>query len=136
MLKRAVNHVAGRDLALVALADAAGDEAGRRIVAGGRYIAGPDLQTCEFGIAVTDDYDWCGAGLASCLMQELIYSARARGLKSMEAFILSVNAPMRKLAKRLGFKETASADEPGVVRAWLDLGSAQAGGTPGEHGAV
>jgi L-amino acid N-acyltransferase YncA len=129
LLQRAVNPVAGRDLALVALADAAGDEAGRRIVAGARYIAGPDLQTCEFGIAVTDD--WCGAGLASRLMQELIRSARARGLKSMEGFILSANAPMRKLARRLGFKETASDEGPGVVRVWLVLDSAQAGEAPG-----
>jgi L-amino acid N-acyltransferase YncA len=132
MLNRAVNPVAGRDLALVALADAAGEEAGRRIVAGARYIAGPDLQTCEFGIAVTDD--WCGAGLASRLMRELIHSARARRLKGMEGFILSVNTPMRKLAKRLGFQATASSDEPGVVRVWLDLDCAQAGGTRGEQG--
>jgi RimJ/RimL family protein N-acetyltransferase len=134
MLKHAVNPVAGRDLALVALADAAGDEAGRCIVAGARYIAGPDQQTCEFGIALTDD--WCGAGLASRLMQELIHSARARGLKGMEGFILSVNIPMRKLAKRLGFRETTSREEPGVVRVWLDLDSAQAGRTPGGQGAV
>jgi RimJ/RimL family protein N-acetyltransferase len=134
LLKRAVNPVAGRDLALVALAAAAGDEAGRRIVAGARYIASPDLQTCEFGIAVTDE--WCGAGLASHLMRELIRSARMRGLKSMEGFILAANAPMRKLAGRLGFKVTASDEGPGVVRVCLDLDSAQAGATPGGQGAA
>ena len=134
MLERAVQPIAGRELALVALADATGEEANGRIVAGARYISGADLQTCEFGIAVTDE--WCGVGLASRLMQELIGSARARGLKSMEGFILSGNTPMRKLAKRLGFQVTASDEGPGVVRVVLDLGSAQAGGTPGGHSAA
>ena len=134
MLERAVQPIAGRELALVALADAAGEDGERHIVAGARYIAGEDLQSCEFAIAVTDE--WCGAGLASRLMQELIRSARARGLKSMEGFILSGNTPMRKLAKRLGFQVTASDEGPGVVRVVLDLVSAQAGGTPGGQGAA
>jgi hypothetical protein len=30
----------------------------------------------------------------------------------MEGFILSVNNPVRKLAKRLDFQETASGEEP------------------------
>jgi len=132
MLERAVQPVAGRDLALVALDDGAGAEP--RIVAGARYLAGPDLHSCEFGIAVTDD--WCGAGLASRLMQELIRSARERGLESMEGFILSGNAPMRKLAKRLGFQVTASDEGPGVVRVLLNLGPVQAGGTSGEQTAA
>jgi len=134
MLERAVHPVAGRDLALVALADPAAKGADGSIVAGARYIAGEDLRSCEFAIAVTDE--WCGAGLASRLMQELIRSARARGLKSMEGFILSGNTPMRKLAKRLGFQVTASDEGPGVVRVVLDLVSAQAGGTPGGQGAA
>jgi hypothetical protein len=54
----------------------------------------------------------------------------------MEGFILSVNAPMHKLAKRLGFQVSASAEGPGVVRVWLELDSAQAGATRGGHGAA
>jgi RimJ/RimL family protein N-acetyltransferase len=54
----------------------------------------------------------------------------------MEGFILSANAPMRKLARRLGFKETASDEGPGVVRVWLVLDSAQADATPGGQGAA
>jgi acetyltransferase len=119
MLKHAVHPVAGRDLALVALADPAGTGAEGDVVGGARYIADPALRTCEFGIAVNDD--WRGTGLASCLMNELIRSARARGLKGMEGFILAGNAPMRKLATRLGFETTASSEGPGVVRVWLDL---------------
>lgn len=134
MLERAVNPIAGRELALVALANAADEGTEGHVVAAARYIADADLRTCEFAIAVTDD--WCGLGLASRLMQELIGSARARGLKSMEGFILSGNTPMRKLAKRLGFQVTASDEGPGVVRVVLDLDSAQAGGTPGGQGAA
>jgi GNAT superfamily N-acetyltransferase len=76
MLKSAVQPVAGRDLALVALADPADPGAEGNIVGGARYIADLALQTCEFGIALDDD--WRGTGLASRLMQELIRSARAR----------------------------------------------------------
>ncbi|MBE0627366.1 MAG: GNAT family N-acetyltransferase [Burkholderiales bacterium] len=134
MLERAVHPVAGRDLALVALADAPGEETDGRIVAGARYLADAALQGCEFGIAVADD--WCGLGLASLLMQELIRSARARGLKSMEGFILTGNTPMRKLARRLGFQVAASDEGPGVVRMCLDLGSAQAGEMQGGQDAA
>ncbi len=119
MLKHAVHPVAGRDLALVALADPADARAEGNIVGGARYIADPALQTCEFGIAVADD--WRGTGLASFLLNELIRSAHARGLKGMEGLILANNAPMRNLAKRLGFQETASSEGPGVVRVWRDL---------------
>jgi acetyltransferase len=123
MLKRAVTPVAGRDLALVALADAAGEGAEGSIVGGARYIADPASQTCEFAIAIGDD--WRGTGLASCLMNELIRSARARGLKGMEGHVLAGNTSMRNLAKRLGFEATASSEGPGEVRVWLDLRAGQ-----------
>jgi acetyltransferase len=129
MLKHAVHPVAGRDLALVALADPASEVATANIVGGARYIADPALPTCEFGIAVGDD--WRGTGLASRLMHELIRSARAGGLKDMEGFILAGNTPMRNLAKRLGFEVTASSEGPGVLRVWLDLRRAEAGAPPG-----
>jgi len=127
-LKNAVRPVAGRDLALLALADPEVEEAEGNVVGGARYIADPALQTCEFGIAVGED--WRGTGLASCLMNELIQSARARGLKGMEGYILAGNTSMRNLARRLGFEVTASSEGPGVVRVWLDLRSGPAGAAP------
>lgn len=130
MLKHAVHPVAGRDLALVALADPAVGSAGDDVVGGARYSADSALQTCEFAITVSED--WRGTGLASCLMQELIRSARARGLKGMEGYILARNTPMRNLAQRLGFEVTPSAEGPGVVRVWLDLQSSPACTMPGQ----
>lgn len=128
MLKHAVHPVAGRDLALVALTDPAGGSAGDKVVGGARYSADPATQTCEFGIAVSEN--WRGTGLASCLMKKLIRSACTRGLKGMEGYVLAGNTPMRNLARRLGFAVTASADDLGVVRVWLDLQPTPACVTP------
>ena len=133
MLKHAVHPVAGRDLALVAMADPASGSAGDNVVGGARYSADPALQTCEFGIVVSED--WRGTGLASCLMKELIQSARVHGLKGMEGHILAGNTPMRNLAKRLGFAVTPSTEGPGVVRVWLDLQSSPAFEAPGPKAA-
>jgi acetyltransferase len=119
MLKYAVNPVEGRDLALVAIADIPAGVGEGWVVGGARYIADSALESCEFAIVIDDD--WQRSGLASSLMQELIRSARARGIKVMEGFILARNAPMRNLARRLGFETTAGSEGPGVLRACLDL---------------
>ena len=129
MLERAVHPAPGRDLALVALADPADEGAEARVVGGARYIADREGRTCEFAVAVADD--WSGMGLAARMMKELIRSASARGLKVMEGFILANNTPMRNLARRLGFESGASSEGPGVVRVWLDLGSGTPDGAPG-----
>jgi GNAT superfamily N-acetyltransferase len=132
MLERAVRPAAGRDLALVALADPGAERAEVRVVGGARYVADPEFLACEFAVAVADD--WHGVGLASRLMKELIRSARERGLKVMEGFILASNTPMRNLARRLGFETGSSSEGPGVVRVWLDLQSGRTGGAPGGNG--
>ena len=49
--------------------------------------------------------DWQGQGLAFRLMEALIKTAKARGLRSMMGYVLATNAPMRNLAKRLGFQD-------------------------------
>lgn len=117
MLKQRL--VPGRDLALVAVEDPAGADGQCSVVGGARYLVDPARPVCEFAIAVTDD--WSGTGLASRLMQELIGSARARGLHGMEGHILARNARMLALARRKGFAVTPDREEPGVVYAWLDL---------------
>jgi len=57
--------------------------------------------SCEFAITVTPQF--AHAGLGSALMQALIAAARARGLGEMVGFVLAINEPMLRLARKLGF---------------------------------
>lgn len=79
------------------------------IVGGARYGAAPGADTCEFAVTVADD--WHRLGLASRLMTMLIDMARARGYHTMEGYVLSTNAGMRRLARRLGFVDQACPDD-------------------------
>ena len=112
MLERAVRPVAGRDLALIAVADEA-------IVGGARYIGAGD-GSCEFAVTVADG--WQGAGLATRLMKALTEHARARGLTRMDGYVLASNRPMLELARRLGFSVGPSEEGPSVRLVRLELG--------------
>jgi acetyltransferase len=57
--------------------------------------------SCEFAVAVADD--WAKAGLGRALMEQLIGAARRRGLAEMCGYVLAENRAMLGLAKRLGF---------------------------------
>lgn len=107
MLERVVHPPGDRDLALVALHHGA---AGDTLVGGARYVANPDGRSCEFAVTLADE--WHGVGLARQLMALLIDSARRRGFRTMEGFILASNAGMRGLANRLGFDDAPMPDDP------------------------
>ena len=117
MLERATHPRGERDLALVAVA---GEGPAEAIVGGARYAANPAGDDCEFAVTVADD--WQGAGLARQLMELLMEAARARGFRTMEGFILTSNAGMRGLARRLGFSDGPMPDDATVrlVRRQLD----------------
>jgi len=83
------------------------------IVGSATYLIGHDRSNCEFAINVATGFG--GVGLASTLLAALIKSARARGLKEMEGFVLAMNQPMLRLARRLGFSIAAD-PEDGAVR--------------------
>jgi acetyltransferase len=83
------------------------------IVGSATYLVGNDPNTCEFAINVATEFG--GVGLASTLMKALINAAKARGMREMEGFVLGVNQPMLRLARRLGFS-IASDPEDGAVR--------------------
>lgn len=101
-----------RHLALVAIVE----RDGQTIEIGvARYVAGPGGGDCEFAIAIDDD--WRGSGVAGVLMLSLIDAARARGMKTMEAFILSANDKMIKFARQLGFTVRRDPDDPGMMHA-------------------
>jgi acetyltransferase len=107
-----------REMALVALDDASGDEA---IVAIARYVAatkGMD-ETGEFAIVVADE--WQGHGLGRALMEMLIDGARQHGLRKLVGNILAVNASMRALAAAVGFAIHVDPDDGRQLIATLDL---------------
>lgn len=66
-----------------------------------RYVVNPDGTSCEFAIVVDDA--WQGSGVAGLLMAHLISTAKARGLQTMEGFVLSGNHKMLKFVRQLGF---------------------------------
>jgi acetyltransferase len=85
-------------------------------------ILGHDPTACEFAITVSSAFG--GTGLGTTLMTALIAAAKARGLKEMDGFVLSVNRPMLRLAERLGFRITADPDDATVRICRLDLAKA------------
>jgi RimJ/RimL family protein N-acetyltransferase len=117
MLEAATHPLRDREFALVAVSGEGGAD---NIVGGARYVYAPGSDTCEFAVTVADD--WHGLGLASRLLRTLIASATARGLHCMEGYVLAVNTPMRRLARRLGFVDR-QCDEDATLRV-MSLGLA------------
>ena len=74
-----------------------------------RYSINPDKQSCEFAIAIADD--WQGMGLARQLMLILIEHIKDRDIKVIEGTVLKNNNSMDKLMKSLGFKKSPSPDD-------------------------
>jgi L-amino acid N-acyltransferase YncA len=114
LLQKAVSPVDGRELALVAIAGEDGS-----IVGGARYVVDAAGESCEFAVAISDE--WQRVGLASYLLQALIVRARERRLKSMHGYVLSSNSGMLNLATRLGFETTRSDEGPTVRLVRLGL---------------
>ena len=71
------------------------------IVGSAIVVLGSDAATGEFAINVAAEYG--AAGLGGTLMTTLIAAAKRRGLTEMDGFVLAENAPMLRLATRLGF---------------------------------
>lgn len=66
-----------------------------------RYAATAEHE-CECAITVADE--WQHLGLGTLLMEHLIKAARKNGFHQMYSIDASSNAPMRDLAKALGFE--------------------------------
>ena len=97
-------------------------EDGADIVASAVFFVGEDPMTCEFAITVQSNFG--GVGLATKLMTALIDAARKRGLRTMEGFVLAVNEPMLRLARRLGFSVAPDPNDGAIRICRLDLASA------------
>jgi acetyltransferase len=129
-----------RELALVAVLrphpDAPGPGAADRqqregeLIGVARYLLNPDRDSCEYAIAIGDRFQ--RQGLGSTLMRALIAEARVRGLKRMEGYVLSMNAPMLRLMRSLGFEIGRDPDDESMKRVWLSLeDEPDEGGAPG-----
>lgn len=101
-----------RHMAFVATVSRDGAE---RQIGVARYIAEPNGDSCEFAIAVDDD--WQGTGVAGMLMAALMDAARGRGFKTMVGLVMATNHKMLKFARQLGFTLRRNEDDPQTVRA-------------------
>ncbi len=112
MLARFTQIDYDREMALIAeIKDGAG---GSRIIGVVRYVSNPDHHSCEFALAVSDDYQRKGIGRH--LMQRLMTVAHDRTLEVMEGEVLSNNSKMLKLLERIGFRSVHNGEEPEVVQ--------------------
>ena len=100
-----------RHLALIAVTE----RGGRELQVGvARYVAEGNGRSCEFAIAIADD--WQRKGLGSRLMDALMAAARERGLREMVGEVLASNQKMLDFTARLGFRAHLDASDPSVVR--------------------
>ncbi len=115
MLARFTQIDYDREMAFIAVVAQDGRE---REIGVGRYVTNPDGASCEYAVAVADD--WQRRGLGRRLMTELIGVARARGLQTMIGHVLAGNRGMLDLCRDLGFA-IAETGDPQVRRATLAL---------------
>jgi acetyltransferase len=103
-----------REMAILALT---ADES--RIIGVSRYHPNADGASVEFAIAIADD--WQKKGLGVALMQDLIASAKDAHYQRIEGTVLNSNLGMLKLAATLGFLHEPVADARDTTRVWLAL---------------
>ncbi len=83
-----------------------------------RAISNPDNTRAEFAVVVRTDQK--GRGLGYRLMHKLIEYQKAKGTIELVGDVLSSNAPMLKMARKLGFSVNPG-DETGVLGLSLSL---------------
>ena len=81
-----------------------------RMIGVSRYITNPDQTSCEFSLAVADEFK--GQGLGSRLMLSIIEIARQRGLSEIDGLILANNTNMLRLMRSLGFSIGPFPEDP------------------------
>jgi acetyltransferase len=87
------------EMALIAVRS---DDAGEEQIGVARYMTNLDKKSCEFALAISDQ--WQGKGIAHHLMRNLMEIARDRDLESIEGLVLSKNSRMLDLVTSLGFQ--------------------------------
>jgi acetyltransferase len=105
------------------------DETGHETMIGeARYVVDErDATTCEFAMAVADD--WRASGIARALLERLERQAAASGIRRMVADTLITNRAMQRLAARAGYAIRACPEDAGLAKLEKVL-AAPAGATP------
>ncbi len=116
MLVRFTQLDYNRELALVAVKEVGDEEIELGV---SRYVVNPDGTSCEFALAVADE--WQHHGLGSQLMTHLMDAARERGYRSMDGEILADNKKMLDLVRSLGFHIQASEADSSIMLASREL---------------
>ena len=91
-------------------------EDGRETMIGeARYVVDErDPETCEFAIAVADD--WQAHGIARAMLERLERQAASTGIRRMVADTLVTNKAMIQLAGRTGYVVRANRTDASLVR--------------------
>ena len=110
MLVRLTQIDYDREIAFLALTKQDGKEVEMGVA---RYSINPDKISCEFALVIADAFQ--NRGLGGVLMQVLIDTARANGLRYVDGEVLAHNTGMLKLMQRLGFEKHKSEMDDGVV---------------------
>ena len=116
-LVRKLTHIdPKREEAFVALVT---EPEGQRIVGVGRFANCADGEQCEFAVTVADD--WQRQGLGTLLLQQLIESARERGLHCIYSLDSAVNSQIHELVHTLGFSSHTDPEDSTQVIYRLQL---------------
>jgi acetyltransferase len=105
-----------REMAFVL--EAPGDEGKAELYGVGRLMADPDNARAEFALIVRSDV--AGKGLGGILLDRIVKHARRRGIGQVWGDVLSENAAMLDLCRRLGFVVALSPDDPATTRATIN----------------
>jgi RimJ/RimL family protein N-acetyltransferase len=99
----------------VAIVASVQENAGERIIGGGRYFAleGPGQpSSAEIAFLVEEDYH--GQGLASILLKHLLLIGRQQGISQFEADVLHANKKMLRVFERSGLSVVTKASSDSI----------------------
>ena len=117
MLVRLTQIDYDREIAFLALTKIDGKEVEMGVA---RFAINPDKTSCEFALVIADAFQ--NKGLGGVMMQTLIDTARAKGLRTIEGEVLAHNTGMLKLMQRMGFEKHKGQMDDGVVIVTKRLG--------------
>ncbi len=100
-----------REMALVAVTQ----QNGRDVQIGvARYVINSSGDTCEFAIAIADD--WQKQGIGGRLMVNLMDAAREKGLRRIDGDVLTSNTRMLRFMQKLGFEVLPNEEDADLKR--------------------